>query len=311
MTQICAAFALAAGVMVAATGAMAQEVEVDGNKTLGIGSVFANDVFGDGRDRWRSSSYTVSWVRGQDWTGDLPDSFGEVIEYRFNASTITPEDLTTPNPADRAYAGALSVGAYSHFQFGKADIGLGGGLAFTGPDTGHGSFQREAHELLGVTPPSDAVLANQIGNAVYLTAELDVTGDFRISDGVTFRPFFQVQSGIETLARVGGDVIFGGFGQNSLLLRDEFSGQLYDAVGKDDRGLSFLIGADTAKVFHSAIIPASSGLQLTDTRDRVRAGVNWQGERVGLFYGVTWLGKEFVGQSDSQIVGTIDLRLKF
>ena len=42
MTQICAAFALAAGVMVAATGAMAQEVEVEGNKT----SVFTNDVFG-------------------------------------------------------------------------------------------------------------------------------------------------------------------------------------------------------------------------------------------------------------------------
>ena len=94
-------------------------------------------------------------------------------------------------------------------------------------------------------------------------------------------------------------------------MRDDFSGQLYDAVGRDDRGLSFLIGADTAKVFHSAIIPANSGLELTDTRDRVRAGVNWQGDRIGLFYGVTWLGKEFVGQSDSQIVGTIDLRLKF
>lgn len=311
MTQICAAFALAAGVMVAATGAMAQEVEAEGNKTLGIGSVFTNDVFGDGRDRWRSSSYTISWVRGQDWTGVLPDRFGETIEYRFNAATITPEDLTTPNPADRAYAGALSFGAYTHAQWGSAIVGLGGGLAFTGPDTGHGSFQREAHDFLGVTPPSDAVLANQIGNAVYLTGALDVTGDIRLSDGITFRPFVQVQSGIETLARVGGDVIFGGFGQSSLLLRDDFSGQLYDAVGRDDRGLSFLIGADTAKVFHSAIIPANSGLELTDTRDRVRAGVNWQGDRIGLFYGVTWLGKEFVGQSDSQIVGTIDLRLKF
>ena len=73
-----------------------------------------------------------------------------------------------------------------------ADIGLGGGLAFTGPDVDR--FQREAHELLGVTLPSDAVLANQIGNAVYLTAELDVTGDFRISDGVTFRPFFRFRA---------------------------------------------------------------------------------------------------------------------
>jgi hypothetical protein len=43
----------------------------------------------------------------------------------------------------------------------------------------------------------------------------------------------------------------------------------------------------------------------------VRAGLHWQGGQSEVFNGLTWLGKEFEEQADDQIVGSINLRLRF
>ena len=39
--------------------------------TLGWGRLLTNDLLGDGRDRWRTGSYTLSRVRGPAWGGSL------------------------------------------------------------------------------------------------------------------------------------------------------------------------------------------------------------------------------------------------
>lgn len=298
-----AAVALA---VVAAPAAQAQP-----RQTLGWSSVFNNDYLGDGSDRWRSSSYTISWLRGPEWTGRRPHEPGAILEYRFRTSTLAPANLTNPAPGDRPYAGTLSFGLHTHFARRGFDVTLGGGIGITGPQTGHGERQRWAHEQLGIPSPSAAVLNNQIENAVYPAIAAEVARPLRLSDRVTVRPFLAAQAGVETLIRAGGDIVIGTWGQGDLLVREPDTGQFYTATRGGTPGLSLVLGGDAAWVADSHYLPSSRGYRLTDTRKRLRAGVKWQGRRHGVFYGVTWLGKEFVGQSDTQLVGTLNFRINF
>lgn len=86
ITVAFAAFlALFSGMAAAQDGA---ESAISQRQTIGWGRFFNNDYIGDGKDRWHSSSYTISRVRGPQWTGSLPNNFGEVLEFRFRAETV-------------------------------------------------------------------------------------------------------------------------------------------------------------------------------------------------------------------------------
>lgn len=280
-----------------------------GRETLGYGRLFTNDALGDGRDRWRTGSYSVSRVVGYGWSGALPEEAGEIIEYRFRADILAPESLTAPAPGDRRWAGALSAGVHTHFQRQGYEISAGLDLVFTGDQTGLDELQKWVHEALGLTVPT--VLGNQIGNGIHPTATLEIGRPIAMSDRFTVRPFAEVQAGAETLVRLGGDITFGNFGQGELQLRDVSSGQRFRAVGQSDPGFSFVVGGDVAKVAHSIYLPSSDGYQLTDVRGRLRAGLHWQGKKSDVFYGLTWLGKEFEAQKEAQLIGSIRLDLKF
>ena len=121
------------------------------------------------------------------------------------------------------------------------------------------------------------------------------------------RPFAEWQLGFESLARVGADLIIGDFGRQGIVVRDPSIGQLY-TVGDRTPGLSFLVGADTAVVGQSVLL---SDDQLRRNRHRARIGLSWRGDRAEVFYGATWLSPEFVGQSESQTVGSISLGWQF
>jgi len=96
------------------------------------------------------------------------------------------------------------------------------------------------------------------------------------------------------------------------LVRDPVTGQRYQVIQGPEPGFSFLFGADTAYVDSSELLNRDRGIRLTDARTRVRTGVNWQGESgSSIFYGLTWLGEEFEAQKESQVVGSVRLRLKF
>ncbi|GKY88381.1 lipid A-modifier LpxR family protein [Sinisalibacter aestuarii] len=285
--------------------------------TLGSGRLFTNDTLGDGQDRWRTGSYVASWMRGPDGTVSLPGGFGELIEYRFASQIFAPANLLTPAPGDRRYGGAMSLGAYSHFTHAGYDFALGAELVAVGPMTGLDGFHAAAHTALGMTAPSAAVRAAQFGNRVYPAAGVEVSRPIGLgfggdASGLVLRPFIQGRAGDETYARAGADLLFGPNFTSGVLVRDESTGILYqtfdDAPGK---GLSFLLGADTAKVFSSAWLPASGGYTLTPTRSRARAGIHWQGETLGAFYGATWLSPEFTAQPEGQVLGSVQLRLRF
>ncbi len=277
---------------------------------LGMARLFTNDFIGDGKDRWRSGSYFVSQLRGPEWTGALPTSPGEIIELRFRTEIIAPTSLLRNAPRDRRYAGVLGFGLSTHFAIGLLDANLGAEVVATGKQTLVGDFQREIHGVLGLDRPR--VLDQQIGNALHAALQAEVGRDFHFGERFTLRPFVQAQWGVESLVRVGGDMVIGHFGQGDLLVRDDVTGQRVEGIsGPDVKGFSVVMGGDIARVFDSIYLPDGGNVQLSDTRSRLRAGVNWQGKRSEAFYGVTLLGREFDEQPQDQLVGSLRLRLRF
>lgn len=278
---------------------------------IGYGRLITNDLIGDGHDRWRTGALVSSHIRGYDWNGSLPEGFGNLIEYRWRAEIMAPSNLTTVKPGDRPYAGTVAVGAFTHWSKFGFDLSLGGEIVAIGPQTGLDWLQTQVHKMAGITPPSDAVLAAQVPNQILLNAEFEVGRDVALGDSAMLRPFVSGAVGPEDMVRAGFDVVIGQVGRSELLLRDPVSGHRYRAIRSAPQGYSFVLGADIAKVFDSIYLPASSGLTLTDNRPRARAGVFWQGEKSSVFYGLTWLGREFETQTESQVIGAIRLNLHF
>jgi hypothetical protein len=277
--------------------------------TLGWGRLFTNDALGDGEDRWRTGSYAISRLRGYHWSGALPETPGDILEFRLRADTIAPANLQTPDPTDRRYAGALSLGMQTHFNWQGMQASLGGGLVFTGPQTGIGDFQSWAHELMGLEPP--AVLDDQIENAVYPGVSAELGREFMLRDGISLRPFVAAEAGVETLARIGGDILIGKAG-GALFLRDTATGLRYRGIaGSGGSEMSFTVGGDLAHVFDSALLPEGGAATLTESRGRLRAGMQWQGDRAAVFYGLTYLSPEFDEQPEGQFLGSLNVNLRF
>ncbi len=278
---------------------------------LGTGRFFTNDFLGDNNDRWRSGAYTVSKLRGPSGLTTLPAQFGTLNELRFATQIIAPANLGAPDPTDRPYAGMLSLGVHSYAVERGVEMRVGFDLVATGPSTGIGDFHSWVHEGLGTTPPSDAVLDRQIADHIYPTASYELARPYTLGK-MTLRPFVNAQAGVESFVRIGGDILIGAAFSQGVLLRDEVTGQLYQGLNTDPaKGMSFLLGADVAHMFDSQLLRTSDGVTLTKTRTRARAGLKWQGERVGVFYGVTYLGREFDAQPEGQLVGSLSLKLDF
>lgn len=277
--------------------------------TLGFGRFFTNDALGDGKDRWRTGSYSISMMRGAGWDGVLPERFGALLEYRFRSEIIAPANLATPSPSDRRYVGALSAGVHSHFKRGEAEMRLGVDLVAVGPQTGIGALQRKAHKLFGMNGAID--LSGQLPNHIYPTVSTEMGKTYTL--GTTrLRPFIEAQAGVETYVRVGGDLTIGGFGLGAMMLRDQVTGQPFTGIRADaGTGLSFTIGGDIARVFNSAYLPDGGSVESSASRSRLRAGVNWRGEKSDIFYGVTHLGREFDSQPSGQTLGSLRLRIRF
>ncbi|MEH6523098.1 lipid A-modifier LpxR family protein [Sulfitobacter sp.] len=279
---------------------------------LGYGRLMTNDYFGDGKDRWRTGSWTSSRVWGSQWDGKAPNKFGDLIELRLSSEILAPDNLTRAAAGDRAYAGALSIGAHTHFTWQGLDAALGADMVVTGSDTGLGTFQRAVHKVLGVRQPSQVTLNDQISNGFHPTVVAELGRDLLIAPRVHLRPFLEGRAGAETMVRVGMDLTFGSVGVGELLVRENVTGHRYRVIADEEAtGFSFLLGADIAHVSDSIYLPEEDGFELTDSRDRVRAGVHWQGERATAFYGLTYLGEEFEAQKEGQVVGSIHINLSF
>ena len=282
-----------------------------GEKTVQMSSIITNDIFGDGEDRWRTGSIDVSLTFGGGDLRILPTKAWERYQVRLRSEIIAPDNLTTPSATGRQYAGVLGLGLFTHFQKKEYDIYYGGELVFVGESTGVGSFQKSFHDALNIAPPSAAILNNQIPNALYPTFHAGISKSLR-GEKSLIRPFAEVQAGVETFVRVGTDAIFGSAMINDFLLRDSVSGQLINHAKADNSiGFGFLVGADAAYIADSNYLPNSGATKFEEFRPRVRAGVVYETHKFDLFYGLTWLGKEFEAQPDNQMIGSVNLRVHF
>jgi hypothetical protein len=281
----------------------------EGRETIDAGRLFNNDYLGDGSDRWRTGSYVYSHIMArEDYTGG--EAFGDLIEYRLRAEIISPR-RGTPALGDRPYVGALSFGAHTHFDYSGTKISLGADVMALGPQTGLSDFQLSIHDAFDISHPPH--VTSQLGNRVLLNGLAAASRTYHITDRATFRPFAEAQIGAEDMVRVGGDIIFGEVAQSDLLLRDVVTGQLYRGTEtKGVSGMSYVVGADLASVFASSYLPSDAGYTVSETRVRARAGVYWQmGDDVSFFYGATYLGEEFEGQSEGQVLGSLKVNFNF
>lgn len=276
---------------------------------LGQARLFSNDLIGDGEDRWRSGAYWVSDVRGLDWAGALPERMGAVMEYRFRGEVIAPSNLNAPAPGDRLFAGVLSVGAHTHFDWHGYEVSFGADIVAMGEQTGIRHLQEAMHDVFSLA--SSNVENFQVDNGIYLHGTLELGREYNLGNS-RLRPFVEVQAGVETMARAGMDWTFGGYGDGGLRLRDVTTGQRISAVDSPfDQGYSFLLGGDIAYVDNSRYLPSDRGYTPEDTRYRLRAGVNYAFGHSNVFYGMTYLSEEFVGQPEGQTVGSLTLALEF
>ncbi|MCX7567258.1 DUF2219 family protein [Sulfitobacter sp. F26169L] len=290
----------------------AQTVDAGERQRLGYGRLMTNDYFGDGKDRWRTGAWTSSRIWGGDWNGQRPGAFGDLVELRLSSEILAPDNLTRASAGDRPYAGALSIGAHTHFTWQGFDAALGADLVVIGADSGLGSFQRAVHKVLGVRKPSQATLDGQIGNGVHPTVVAELGRDLALMPRLHLRPFLEGRAGVETMVRAGIDLTFGTVGTGELLVRESVTGHRYRVIRNDaNSGFSFLLGVDMAHVTDSTYLPEDRGYELTQSRDRVRAGMHWQGQRATAFYGLTYLGEEFKAQKSGQVVGSVSVNFSF
>ncbi|NKX44151.1 lipid A-modifier LpxR family protein [Roseicyclus persicicus] len=299
---------LGAAVLVLSVLAPAAQAQ-DGRETLGLVRQFTNDTIADRQDRWRSGGFAISAFRGTHWAGSLPTQPFEIMEYRLRGEVMAPDNLANPAPGDRLYAGTWWLGAHTHFDWQGFEVTAGADIAITGEQSRIRAFQSTIHDWFSM--PRMDVENHQVDNGVHLHGTVEVARTLGWG-GTELRPFVELQAGAETLARAGFDLTLGNLGQGGLRTRDPITGQrLEGIVGDSDGGWSFLLGADSAWVDSSVFLPADRGYQVEDVRHRVRAGVNYGFGSSNIFYGVTWLSEEFVGQTEGQLVGSLSLGLQF
>ncbi|MEO1732013.1 MAG: lipid A-modifier LpxR family protein [Pseudomonadota bacterium] len=278
---------------------------------LGYGRLITNDLFGDGQDRWRTGSITSSRVWGYDWSGVPPSQFGELLEFRLSAQILQPDDLKRLDTDDRPWAGTLAFGLHTHASYGQLEYAVGVDVNVIGPQTNLDGFQAWFHRLIDAPEPSDEVLNAQIGNAVRPTLVAEIGQNLTFGDVTQVRPFAELRAGDETMVRIGADVTFGAFGLGDLMAREVTTGHRYRVIRDPNAGFSFLVGGDVAYVADSVYLPEDRGYELTDSRNRLRAGLHWQGDGLSAFYGLTYLGKEFEAQEEGQIVGSLRVEYQF
>jgi hypothetical protein len=312
---MCRLFRLALGLAAAlALAAPAMAEKPGGWGYLGWSSLINNDRIGDGDDRWQSGGSSYSFFFGPEGLAEAPAQWGRLLELRSRFQVISPDNYTAPAAWDRRAAGVITTTLNAHVEQRGFELSAGAGFAFTGPQTGLIRFQNFIHRLTPVNDPMvpDAVQAAQIADAIYPTLQGEAARRFRLSDHATLRPFVEAQVGVESLARVGADLFIGPAFDGGVLVRDGTSGFAYRGLGAGARpSVSLVIGADTARVFSSALLPAADGYRLTPMRHRVRAGMMIEGERLTLFQGIAWLGPEFAAQPKGQVTGVFQIRLRF
>lgn len=263
-----------------------------------------NDFLVDsGRDRWRTGGATlVQFLR----------LAGTEAELRLRGEFITPWNSLQAG-IDRPPAAIAGAGLF----FGR-DLG-GGAQLRAGIEIVHVgaslfAFQSALHEYFNLRGYDYAARGDKTAERSYGALHAEISRSLTLGPA-TLRPFAGFEAGFENHSRIGIDATLGGPGFASLSSRDPVSGFLLPAWRRAEfangrSGSALVLGVDLARD-HGSNLFTRGGVQPTRYRTRARVGVmhsfaNWTG-----FAGVTHLSREFEGQIEPQVIGTLALARTF
>lgn len=274
-------------------------------RLVGSRDTLTNDLLGDGHDRWRSSAYEHSRL--------YEDSFwGNTTQLRLRGEIISPWKLST-QPQDRDYANAIGLGMFTMGQTGPLGYRLGGEVLMTGDQTGLRSLQKNLHDLLG-RPASDGQIGRnrrRLGDGVHGLVRAEAWTSLGKGTPWELRPYAMAQAGYETSASLGFDVIYGPAAHSTRWVREDTTGTPLIVNHRGNEGVSFVGGADITRVHDSIYFPDDSAVRPEKTRTRARLGVAWRREPFSVFFGQTWMSKEFEGQAEAQRLGVLSVDFNF
>ena len=263
-----------------------------------------NDFLVDsGRDRWRTGGATlVQFLR----------LGGTDAELRLRGEFITPWNSLQAGidrpPAAIAGAGLFvgrDLGGGAQLRAGVEILQVGASLF---------AFQSALHEYFNLRGYDYAERGGAIAERSYGALHAEIAGLAALGPA-RLRPFVGFEAGFENYARVGLDVAIGGPGFARLSSRDPVSGFLLPAWQRTEfangrSGSALLLGVDVA-TDHGSNLFERGGVLPTRHRTRARLGVMQSVAGWTAFAGVTRLSREFEGQIEPQVIGTLALARTF
>jgi hypothetical protein len=300
-----------------------------------------SNFFGPHQDRHYTHGSKLAYIGGDNsftnitaWLNQLPklsmdDAVGD-FGFVFGQDMYTPENILDPKPipTDRPYAGWLYGGlvfqrriepSASHAELENFEINFG----IVGPDSLAGATQRLIHRWRF---PEDipAGWANQIKDEPGLV--LKYARLWRLSPTAGTAKYFDVlpRAGFE-LGNVATFATVGGVARLGYDLPDDFGVQIIDSPASDTGGWKpvprfscyAFAGADGRSVLRDITLDGNSfrssgSVEKYNFVNDLSWGIAAQiGRHFEISYAQITRSKEFVGQVNKDVFGSIDLKFKF
>jgi hypothetical protein len=146
---------------------------------------------------------------------------------------------------------------------------------------------------------------------------MDGKGD-RFGRDFEFAPFVQTSLGMrENSLRVGGDFFVGSALEGRTWGSDLATGAVMAGAASPRPGFNWTVfaGGDLGYIASDAFLDGGFGdegssVARRDIVGRTRAGVLLDYDNFGFGFSVNWLGKEFRGQSNGQMIGAFQLKYR-
>ncbi len=181
-------------------------------------------------------------------------------------------------------------------------------------------MQNSLHGVTG-TNGNAGNLSNTIDGELLVNLEARRTWRLHI-DGtgrdLEFAPFVQTSLGMrENSLRAGGDFFAGSALEGRTWGSDLSTGAVMAGASMPRRGFNWTVffGGDVGYIASDAFLDggfAADGPSVPrrDIVGRARAGLLLEYDNFGIGFSLNWLGQEFRGQSDGQVIGAIQLKYR-
>ncbi|MDH3665971.1 MAG: lipid A deacylase LpxR family protein [Paracoccaceae bacterium] len=299
-----------------------------------------NDGLGDGQDRWKTGGLSQSVILPESSLGSVHwiDDQASALEVTLRALLMTPDNTAAAvaDGDDRAFAQYAGAGVFlrtfSQPATAPGDFGIQGLLIQTDDRVGielgwQGDplplfeIQEAFHGMTGAGGGRGNP-ANSIGGEPLVNLEARRTWRL-LAEGpgrdVEFAPFLQTSLGMrENSLRVGGDFFVGSALEGRIWGSDPATGAAFSQASMPRPGTNWTLfaGGDLGYIASDAFLDGGvtadgPSVERRDLVGRARAGILVEHGRVGLGFSLNWLGREFESQPEGQLVGALQVRVRF